>query len=56
MQNVSNPNIMSMMLTWNSKKEGDKTYAILWVPYHIREQSPSVMTGICSIITTDHYT
>ena len=26
MQNVSNPNIMSMMLTGNSKKKGDKTY------------------------------
>ena len=47
MQNVSNPNIMSMMLTWNSKKEGDKTYGIVWAPYHIREQPASVMTGIC---------
>ena len=56
MQNISNSNIMTMMFTWNLKEEGDNTYAILWAPYHIREQSASVMTGICSMITTDHYT
>ena len=56
MQNISNSNIMSIMLTYNSKKEGDNTYDNLWAPHHIREQYASVMTGICSMIATDHYT